>query len=333
MNNAHARQTRRQQFYCRCAPLRAIAIDPPLVRALLKKDGGELSKVERQQTHRFFPNCEGSNITKKKKGEKKNTMPEKVGGVGFREPVQQPLTLDSCYVDVRSLTRYGKQDYWDDRYTQEPTSFEWYQGYWGLKPILEKHVPKDASILQIGVGTSRIQEDMVKDGYKRVVNIDYSSVVIDHMKKLHEGMPELIYRVADSRHMDCFPSQSFETVLDKGTLDAILCGETSVEDSANMLQECSRVLNSTGAYILITYGDPRSRLAYLAQPEFGWSVSVYYCVKEESNDNPNYNKTQDRHICGPFPPTPETMDELCILNDVHYVYVCRKGLPEISTNS
>lgn len=49
------------------------------------------------------------------------------------------------------------------------------------------------------MGTSRLQEDMVKDGYKGILSIDYSQVAIEHMKEMHKGYPELSYQVADTR--------------------------------------------------------------------------------------------------------------------------------------
>ncbi len=53
--------------------------------------------------------------------------------------------------------------------------------------------------LQVGVGSSRLQEDMAKAGWTDIVNIDYSKVAITHMAELHRGYPQLQYRVADAR--------------------------------------------------------------------------------------------------------------------------------------
>lgn len=70
------------------------------------------------------------------------------------------------------------------------------------------------------------------------------------------------------------PSGSYEGVIDKGTLDAILCGTSSSRSSMMMLLECCRVLGPMGALMVITYGDPSARLQYLNQEVFGWSVEV-----------------------------------------------------------
>ena len=60
-----------------------------------------------------------------------------------------------------------------------------------------------------------------------------------------------------------FENGVYDCVLDKGTLDCILCGESSTTNSHKMLSEINRVLNSGGVYIVISYGQPDQRLLYL----------------------------------------------------------------------
>lgn len=53
---------------------------------------------------------------------------------------------------------------------------------------------------QVGVGTSRLQLDMVKlGGYEQIVNLDISSVAVQHMQEQHSGMKQLTYRIGDCR--------------------------------------------------------------------------------------------------------------------------------------
>lgn len=42
------------------------------------------------------------------------------------------------------------------------------------------------------------------------------------------------------RDMACFTDKSFDVIIDKGTLDAVVCGENATEDSLLMLKECLR---------------------------------------------------------------------------------------------
>ncbi|KAG2497480.1 hypothetical protein HYH03_004633 [Edaphochlamys debaryana] len=224
-----------------------------------------------------------------------------------------------------TMPAYGECEYWDERYTREPAAFDWYQGYSGLQAILLHVFPQDANLLQVGVGSSRLQEDMVRAGWRRIVNIDYSQVVIKHMAALHQAMPELEYRVADARHMPEFPDACFEGVLDKGTLDATLCGERSVPHATAMVAECFRVLKPGHPFVLITYGDPSSRLPYLGGEGLDWEVVVYALTKQEMVEALDAEPVVRPLIKGPYPAhNVDCMDALSGLEGMHFVYVCRR---------
>ena len=85
-------------------------------------------------------------------------------------------------------------------------------------------------------------EDMVDDGYTSVTNIDISRVVIDQMKEKYK---EFTYKQMNVCSLD-FPDATFDCVIAKGLMDAILCGEGSTANVAKMCQEVSRVLTSNG---------------------------------------------------------------------------------------
>ena len=54
--------------------------------------------------------------------------------------------------------------------------------------------------MQLGVGTSLLQAQMVqKGGYQRILSLDISSVAVKHMQEVHSHIPQLTYKVADAR--------------------------------------------------------------------------------------------------------------------------------------
>jgi ubiquinone/menaquinone biosynthesis C-methylase UbiE len=57
-------------------------------------------------------------------------------------------------------------------------------------------------------------------------------------------------------------SSSFNTVIDKATLDSVLCGDNSVPNAEKMMQEIYRVLAPGGVYVCISYGDDEHRRKY-----------------------------------------------------------------------
>jgi ubiquinone/menaquinone biosynthesis C-methylase UbiE len=74
-------------------------------------------------------------------------------------------------------------------------------------------MPKQQRILQLGVGTSRLQEDMADDGYSHITSIDYSPVAIERLQQTYPARPQLEYAVADARAMPQYESSSFGGVL------------------------------------------------------------------------------------------------------------------------
>ncbi|MQM23805.1 hypothetical protein Taro_056875 [Colocasia esculenta] len=103
------------------------------------------------------------------------------------------------FQDVSSCNTYdyGNALYWDARYIEEGgASFDWYQRYSALRPIVRRFVPTSSRVLMVGCGNAVMSEDMVKDGYEEIMNIDISSVM-------------------DVRDMSFFPDESFDSVIDK----------------------------------------------------------------------------------------------------------------------
>jgi len=118
---------------------------------------------------------------------------------------------------------YKLQDYWDERYTEEE-SFEWCKSYDDFKGLMHKHVRNSDRILMLGCGNSALSEQMYQDGYRNIVNIDFSPVVIENMKRKCQHLDEMDWLVMDIADMT-FPSNSFDVVIEKATLDALMVEE------------------------------------------------------------------------------------------------------------
>merc|ERR1712039_579791 len=137
-----------------------------------------------------------------------------------------------------------------------------------------------------------------------ITNIDISMVVVKAMQEKYRDKPGMSYTQCDARAME-LPDQDFNVVLDKATLDSILCGEGSTHNAQKMLQEVSRVLQPNGKYIAISHGQPSYRLTYLQRPEFDWTVHTYPVQKPMMGMTASLS-SDDK-------------------DNVHYIYVCVKG--------
>ncbi|KAG8363645.1 hypothetical protein BUALT_Bualt19G0044100 [Buddleja alternifolia] len=229
---------------------------------------------------------------------------------------------------------YGDALYWDARYIQEADcgSFDWYQRYSALRPFIRKYISPTSTVLMVGCGNAVISEDMVKDGFEDIINIDISFVAIEMMKKKHEHVPQLKYMKMDVKDMSFFPDDSFDSVIDK---DAPL-------SASQMLGEVSRLLKPGGVYMLITYGDPTVRMPHINKPVYNWEIELYIIrirldvLESAAFDyllfaRPGFQKRDESvsfdSYLEPVPTTDKGLlhpDYVMEDPESHFIYVCKK---------
>mmetsp|Transcript_53860 Transcript_53860/g.128278 ORF Transcript_53860/g.128278 Transcript_53860/m.128278 type:complete len:208 (+) Transcript_53860:88-711(+) len=202
------------------------------------------------------------------------------------------------------MAQYGKPEFWEERYTRDPEPFDWYQRWVGLKDALLEYLQPEQSILMLGAGNSRLSEDMYEEGFTKITNIDISNVVTKQMQERLRDKPGMSYEQMDARAMQ-FPDGHFNVVVDKATLDSILCGEGSTHNAQKMLSEISRVLQPNGIYIAISHGQPSYRLTYLQRPEFQWKIKMTTVQKPMMGMTASLS-SDDK-------------------DSVHHIYICIKG--------
>ncbi|ONK63064.1 uncharacterized protein A4U43_C07F11040 [Asparagus officinalis] len=216
---------------------------------------------------------------------------------------------------------YGEPAYWDSRYRQDPGPFDWYQKYKTLAPLLDLYIRRSHRVLLVGCGNSTLGEGMVGDGYQDVVNIDISSVVVEAMQQKYQGRPEMKYIKMDVRDMNGFESSSFDAVIDKGTLDSLMCGHDAQPNAKKMLEEIGRILKDKGVYILITYGDPSYRLRLLKDLRL-WTINMHVIDRMEKTP-----ELRSWELTAPLPINEDGSSVSALLGgnpEVHYIYVCTK---------
>eukprot|EP00640_Fibrocapsa_japonica_P009572 CAMPEP_0113948818 /NCGR_PEP_ID=MMETSP1339-20121228/72183_1 /TAXON_ID=94617 /ORGANISM="Fibrocapsa japonica" /LENGTH=81 /DNA_ID=CAMNT_0000955999 /DNA_START=79 /DNA_END=320 /DNA_ORIENTATION=+ /assembly_acc=CAM_ASM_000762 len=65
---------------------------------------------------------------------------------------------------------------------------------------------------------------MYDDGFINITSIDYSPVVIEKMKQKSQDRPGMKWEVMDMMDLT-FDEGSFDCVLDKAAMDALMCEE------------------------------------------------------------------------------------------------------------
>jgi SAM-dependent methyltransferase len=154
-------------------------------------------------------------------------------------------------------------------------------------------------VLILGCGNSTIGIDMLRDGWTGgILNVDFSPSVIHQLQQAYPAVPQngqgvgrLDFVCADiTLPLDFLPSASFDLILCKGALDAVLC--QSRTGALSMIRECARLLApGHGILVLVTSGNPDCRLEYLEHENslsFYWrGVSVHTLKDETKMGNPS----------------------------------------------
>ena len=202
------------------------------------------------------------------------------------------------------MPNYGDKKYWVERYDEQSgTTFDWLEDYESIKPIIDNiGIKKDARILNVGCGNSEFSEKMYDEGFIHNYNIDICQNVIDFMKARNKDKSGLHYEVMDVCDMT-YKDETFDLIVDKSTIDALLCGDHSFLIVAKMLKEISRVLKTGGYYLIISYGQPENRMLHLERDHLDFNIQIYTIKKQEEDEK----------------------------EKIHYVYICKK-LPEAKEN-
>ncbi|XP_023366553.1 methyltransferase-like protein 13 isoform X2 [Otolemur garnettii] len=187
----------------------------------------------------------------------------------------------------KSSKEFGSVDYWEKFFQQRgKKAFEWYGTYLELCGVLHKYIKPREKVLVIGCGNSELSEQLYDVGYQDIVNIDISEVVIKQMKERNASRrPQMSFLKMDMTQME-FPDASFQVVLDKGTLDAVLTDEEekTLQQVDRMLAEVGRVLQGRETEWLFGMEEGRKQLAASAGFRRLVTVALHRGQQYESMD-------------------------------------------------
>lgn len=142
---------------------------------------------------------------------------------------------------------FGRKEYWKGAYRESKSDFSWYAAWNDLEPFLQEFVPrKECHILIPGIGTdAALLRDMSTSGYIHLSAFDYAEESITYLQQHHRDVPQSIaLSIADVRNLTgCYEIDSFEAVLDKGTLDAVYLAGQGVNERQDNLQRAVRELH------------------------------------------------------------------------------------------
>jgi len=179
---------------------------------------------------------------------------------------------------------FRSEEYWNSFFVKRGDKpFEWYSSWPFLRPLLRAALgaaegapqPYTTRLLVVGCGNSDLSAQLYDDGFENVTNVDFSKVCIaDMLRKNLRLRPRMKWLVMDATAMK-FDAASFDAVLDKGALDALMGeeGEEGERQGAALLAECARCAAGGVVAVVSLLQDHVLRLL-LRTFRAGWALSI-----------------------------------------------------------
>ncbi|KAK9183511.1 hypothetical protein WN944_026664 [Citrus x changshan-huyou] len=195
---------------------------------------------------------------------------------------------------LQTLGDFTSKENWDKFFTIRGTgdSFEWYAEWPQLRDPLISLIGAPTSspppqILVPGCGNSRLSEHLYDAGFHGITNVDFSKVVIsDMLRRNVRDRPDMRWRVMDMTSMQVFMDETFDVVLDKGGLDALMEPELGHKLGNQYLSEVKRLLKSGGKFVCLTLAESHVLGLLFPKFRFGWKMSVH-AIPQKSSSEPS----------------------------------------------
>lgn len=143
---------------------------------------------------------------------------------------------------------------WENHYQGDDTVIEWHSSV-QLKTIAELVPPESNNCLVVGCGNSnlpRVLYNMRRHLF--ITCLDSSPTCIDQLRKMHGATTcgRMTFVCADALIVN-LGLHSFDSMVDKGLVDALMCGEGWDGPVSRLFQNVGKVLILGGTYLLVSY--------------------------------------------------------------------------------
>jgi ubiquinone/menaquinone biosynthesis C-methylase UbiE len=149
------------------------------------------------------------------------------------------------------LEVFMNQNYWDKVYTDKSEKeVSWFQEHptKSLSLIHELNLSKDASIIDVGGGESRLVDNLLEEGHSNISVLDISKVSLNKLKqRLGDVENKIKYIISDV--LDFRPETQFDLWHDRATFHFL----TNIEQIDQYLKIVNNSLPSGGNLIISTF--------------------------------------------------------------------------------
>jgi hypothetical protein len=141
------------------------------------------------------------------------------------------VEIPSLFTQLRGMSllpacsaEFGNKSYWDDFFRKRGNAaFEWYGKFVDLFPLMRTHITASTKFLIPGCGNSDFSSTLFDSGYKNIVNLDFSELVIADMRAKTSQRHGMTWIVGDMTAMDTLSDEQFDFIVDKGSLGNSRC--------------------------------------------------------------------------------------------------------------
>ncbi|CAE8711771.1 unnamed protein product [Polarella glacialis] len=211
---------------------------------------------------------------------------------------------DEQVEEKRNAYTFSSDRFWNQYYEKTQASverFDWY-GTWdtevqtdGSKSVMLGELlrpymgAQESSILMLGCGRSTMPEQMYRDGFENIVNVDVSDKLLDSLRlQLGAEMPKMRWMKEDAAALS-FSTASFDVVVEKGTLDALQENEPLLKAAVH---EARRTLKPGGYFVSITDLPASVRVVEQLQWYEYWDV----CHTHQANVRSSAGEERIAHV-------------------------------------
>lgn len=207
---------------------------------------------------------------------------------------------------------YDDKNHGDDKNEVEngdqmiPFEYEWHSSIQPDDIITE--ISQGSSVLIVGAGNSALPQILYKshnnaqilnnDGSipstTRITCLDFSSYCIDMLRTLYgASCPKMDFVCGDATKMSTlFSEQQFDYIIDKGLMDALMCGEGWDWTVESYVKGISSILSSDkskGRMLLISYKLSPSTKQFLLDMGVKYSICWNFDIDSKSNERVSFS--------------------------------------------